>query len=326
MKSKAIAAVLALAIAGASLQGARAETSYPSKPVTVIVPFSAGGTADIFARMVADHLQKSWGGSFVVENVGGAGSILGVTRLAKAAPDGSTIGLASTSALAINPSLYGAKLSYQPDKDLIAVAQISVVPNVLVVNPDKIKARTVPDLIAYLKANPGKVSFGSAGVGTSQHLAGELFQQMTGTKMVHVPYKGSSQMLTDLLSGQIDLAFDNVPLLLPQARTGKLAMLATATPQRAAFDPSLPAIAEFLPGFEAVAWHGFFVPAGTPKPIVDKLSLEIRDFMKRAETQQKMVELGAVAVAREPGEFGSYIAAETARWKKVIDAAQIKLD
>lgn len=326
MKSKAIAAVLALAIAGASLQGARAETSYPSKPVTVIVPFSAGGTADIFARMVADHLQKSWGGSFVVENVGGAGSILGVTRLAKAAPDGSTIGLASTSALAINPSLYGAKLSYQPDKDLIAVAQISVVPNVLVVNPDKIKARTVPDLIAYLKANPGKVSFGSAGVGTSQHLAGELFQQMTGTKMVHVPYKGSSQMLTDLLSGQIDLAFDNVPLLLPQARTGKLAMLATATPQRAAFDPSLPAIAEFLPGFEAVAWHGFFVPAGTPKPIVDKLSLEIRDFMKRAETQQKMVELGAVAVAREPGEFGSYIAAETARWKKVIDTAQIKLD
>lgn len=326
MKSKAIAAVLALAIAGASLQGARAETSYPSKPVTVIVPFSAGGTADIFARMVADHLQKSWGGSFVVENVGGAGSILGVTRLAKAAPDGSTIGLASTSALAINPSLYGAKLSYQPDKDLIAVAQISVVPNVLVVNPDKIKARTVPDLIAYLKANPGKVSFGSAGVGTSQHLAGELFQQMTGTKMVHVPYKGSSQMLTDLLSGQIDLAFDNVPLLLPQARTGKLAMLATATPQRAAFDPSLPAIAEFLPGFEAVAWHGFFVPAGTPKPIVDKLSLEIRDFMKRAETQQKMAELGAVAVAREPGEFGSYIAAETARWKKVIDAAQIKLD
>ena len=147
---------------------------------------------------------------------------------------------ASTSALAINPSLYGPKLSYQPDKDLQPVVQISVVPNVLVVNPDKIKARTLPDLIAYLKANPDKVSFGSAGVGTSQHLAGELFQQMTGTKMVHVPYKGSSTMLTDLISGQIDLAFDNVPLLLPQAKDGKLALIAAATPKRASFDPESP--------------------------------------------------------------------------------------
>ena len=177
-------------------------------------------------------------------------------------------------------------------------------PNVLVVNPDKIKARTVPDLIAYLKANPDKVSFGSAGVGTSQHLAAELFQQMTGTKMVHVPYKGSSQMLTDLLSGQIDLAFDNVPLLLPQVKTGQLAMLATATPKRAAFDPELPAVAEFLPGFEAVAWHGFFVPAATPKPIVEKLSGEIRAFMQQPETVQKMAELGAAAVAVDSEPFG----------------------
>ncbi|WP_245471855.1 Bug family tripartite tricarboxylate transporter substrate binding protein [Bradyrhizobium nanningense] len=240
----------------------KAQDVYPSKQVTVIVPFAAGGTADIFARMVSNHLQTKFGKPFVVENVGGAGSILGVTRLAKSAPDGITLGLASTSALAINPSLYGPKLSYQPDKDLVPIAQISVVPNVLVVNPNKIKARTVPELIAYLKANPDKVSFGSAGVGTSQHLAGELFQQMTGTKMVHVPYKGSSQMLTDLLSGQIDLAFDNVPLLLPQVKTGQLALLATATPKRADFDPQAPAVAEFLPGFEAVAWHGFFVPAG----------------------------------------------------------------
>jgi tripartite-type tricarboxylate transporter receptor subunit TctC len=262
----------------------------------------------------------------VVENVGGAGSILGVTRLAKSAPDGITLGVASTSALAINPSLYGAKLSYQPERDLAPVAQISVVPNVLVVNPDKIKARTVPELIAYLKANPDKVSFGSAGVGTSQHLAGELFQQMTGTKMVHVPYKGSSQMITDLLSGQIDLAFDNVPLLLPHAKTGKLALIATATPKRAAFDPELPAVAEFLPGFEAVAWHGFFVPAATPKPIVEKLSAEIRAYMQQPETVAKMAELGAVAVAVDSKPFADYIASETVRWKKVIEAANIKMD
>jgi tripartite-type tricarboxylate transporter receptor subunit TctC len=304
----------------------KAEDAYPSRQVSVIVPFAAGGTADIFARMVANHLQAKLGKPLVVENVGGAGSIVGVTRLARSAPDGLTLGLASTSALAINPSLYGPKLSYQPDKDLQPVVQISVVPNVLVVNPDKIKARTVPDLIAYLKANPDKVSFGSAGVGTSQHLAGELFQQMTGTKMVHVPYKGSSTMLTDLISGQIDLAFDNVPLLLPQAKDGKLALIAAATPKRASFDPNLPTVAEYLPGFEAVAWHGFFVPAATPKPIVDKLSTEIRAFMQQPETVQKMAELGADAVALESGPFAAYIASETARWKKVIEAANIKLE
>lgn len=323
MKLKAFLTAMVLC---AAMAPAVAQDSYPSKPVTVYVPFAAGGTVDILGRMVATHLQKTWGGTFVVENVAGAGSILGVTRLARATPDGSAIGLASTSALAINPTLYGAKLSYNPEKDLIPVAQISLVPNVLVVNPDRLKVKSVPELIAYLKANPDKVSFGSAGVGTSQHLAGELFQQMTGTKMVHVPYKGSSQMLTDLLSGQIDLAFDNVPLLLPQAKTGKLVMLATATPERAAFDPSLPAIAEFLPGFEAVAWHGVFVPAGTPKPVVDKLSTEIRSYMKQPETVQKLAELGAVAVAKEPNEFAKYIALETARWKAVIEKAAIKID
>jgi tripartite-type tricarboxylate transporter receptor subunit TctC len=304
----------------------KAEEAYPSRQVSVIVPFAAGGSADIFARMVANHLQAKLAKPFVVENVGGAGSIVGVTRLARSAPDGLTLGLASTSALAINPSLYGPKLSYQPDKDLQPIMQISVVPNVLVVNPDKIKARTVPDLIAYLKANPDKVSFGSAGVGTSQHLAGELFQQMTGTKMVHVPYKGSSTMLTDLISGQIDLAFDNVPLLLPQAKDGKLALIAAATPKRASFDPNLPTVAEYLPGFEAVAWHGFFVPAATPKPIVEKLSAEIGAFMQQPETVRKMAELGADAVALPAEPFAAYVASETARWKKVIVSANIKLE
>lgn len=318
-----------LVLASAMLLAAspsKAEEAYPSRQVSVIVPFAAGGSADIFARMVANHLQVKLGKPFVVENVGGAGSIVGVTRLARSAPDGLTVGLASTSALAINPSLYGPKLSYQPGKDLQPIMQISVVPNVLVVNPDKIKARTVPDLIAYLKDNPDKVSFGSAGVGTSQHLAGELFQQMTGTRMVHVPYKGSSTMLTDLISGQIDLAFDNVPLLLPQAKDGKLALVAAATPKRASFDPNLPTVAEYLPGFEAVAWHGFFVPAATPKPIVEKLSMEIKAFMQQPETVQRMAELGADAVALEPEPFAAYIASETARWKKVIEAANIKMD
>ena len=226
IKSMLMAACVALGAVGpVHAQDAK----YPSKPITIVVPFAAGGTVDIIARMVGEHLQKL-GATVVVENMGGAGGNIGVNRVAKAAPDGYTIGLASTSPLAIAPSLYGSKLQFQPEKDLVAFTQVSIVPNVLVVNPDRIKARTVPELIAYIKANDGKVTFGSAGPGTSQHLAGELFQQMTGTKMVHVPYKGSSQMVTDLISGRIDIAFDNVPLLLPHVAGGKLALLATATP------------------------------------------------------------------------------------------------
>lgn len=301
-------------------------SSYPSRPMTMIVPFSAGGTADIFARLVGEHLHQRWGQPVVIENVGGAGSILGITRVARGTPDGYIIGLASTSGLSINPSLYGTKLSYNPAKDLVPIVQISMVPNVLVVNPDKIKARSVPDLIAYLKANPNKVSFGSAGAGTSQHLAAELFQQITETKMTHVPYRGSSQMVQDLLAGNIELAFDNVPLLLPHAAAGKLALLATATAQRAPFDPNLPALSEYLPGFEAVAWHGFIAPTGVAQEIIDKLAGEILAFMKRPQTQSKFAELGAVAVAVEPREFAAYVTSETERWKKVIDTANIRIE
>jgi tripartite-type tricarboxylate transporter receptor subunit TctC len=316
------AACLTLLAATANAQ----EASYPSGAVKVIVPFSAGGTADIFGRMVAEHLNQTWGQPFVVENVGGAGGVLGVSQLARAEPDGQTLGLASTSSLAITPSLPGANVPYRPLQDLAPIAQISTVPNVLVVNPERIGARSVQELIDHLKANPGTVTFGSAGVGTSQHLAGELFQQLTGTEMVHVPYKGSSQMMTDLVGGQIDLAFDNVPLLLPHVKAGKLVVLATATPERAAFDPSVPAVAETVPGFQAVAWHGFLAPAGTPKPVLDKLSAEIQAFMRRPETVQKFQELGAVAVATSPEAFAEHIAAETERWQGVIAKAGIKTE
>jgi tripartite-type tricarboxylate transporter receptor subunit TctC len=299
------------------------ETTYPTRSVSIIVPFSAGGTADIFARLAGTHLQQKWGQAFITENVPGAGSIIGINRVAKGAPDGSILGLGSTSGLAINPSLYGDKLSYKPEKELIPIVQVSMVPNALVVNPDKIKARSVKELIEYMKANPGKLSYGSAGIGTSQHLAAELFQQMTGTKMEHIPYRGSSAMMNDLLSGKIDLAFDNVPLLIPHAKDGKLVLLASATEKRAEFDPNLPTVAETLPGFEAVAWHGFFAPAGTPKPVIDKLSKEIIAFMNMPETQKKFRELGAVPVAVPPAEFAAYIALETERWKKVIESAKI---
>ena len=325
MKIKSILMAACVAISAVGTASAQ-DAKYPTKPITIVVPFAAGGTVDIIARMVGEHLQKKLGATVVVENMGGAGGNIGVNRVAKAQPDGYTIGLASTSPLAIAPSLYGSKLQFQPERDLVAFTQVSQVPNVLVVNPDRIKARTVPELIEYIKANPEKVTFGSSGPGTSQHLAGELFQQMTGTKMIHVPYKGSSQMVTDLISGQIDIAFDNVPLLLPHVAGGKLALLATATPKRADFDPKVPAVAEFLPGFEAVAWHGFIAPIATPKPIVDKLSSEVREFMSLPETKKKMAELGATAVAIPQDEFTKYIASETARWKVVMEKANVTMN
>ena len=301
-----------------------ASQTYPSKPVTVLVPFTAGGTADIFARMVADHLQKAWGQPFIVENVGGGGGVIALQRLVRAQPDGTTIAIASTSNLAIHPTLMGEKVSYETLRDMAPIIQVSVVPNVLVANPERIKAKTVAELAAYLKDNPDKVSFGSAGSGTTQHLAGELFQQSTATRMTHVPYKGSSQMLPDLLGGRIDIAFDNAPLLLPHVKTGKLVALATATPERVPFDPNLPTVAETVSGFQAVAWHGFVAPKATPKEIVEKLAREIRSFMQRPETQQRFGELGALAVATSPEEFAGLIASETERWKKVIGAANIK--
>lgn len=312
-------------ISAASLAAPALAQSYPNRPITMIVPFSAGGTADIFGRMIAEHLHKTLGQPVVVENVGGAGSILGITRIARGTPDGTIIGLASTSGLSINPSLYGPRLAYKPAQDLIPVVQVSSVPNVLAVNPDKIKARTVPDLIAYLKANPDAVSFGSAGVGTSQHLAAELFKQMTGTRMTHVPYRGSSQMVQDLITGNVQLTFDNVPLLIPQAASGKVALIATATPQRAAFDPNVPAVAEHLPGFEAVAWHGLVAPAGTPAAIIETLAREVQALMRADATKQKFAELGAVAVSLGPQDFAAYIASETQRWSRVVEAANIRL-
>lgn len=302
-----------------------AQGAWPNGPIRMIVPFAAGGTADIFARFVAEHLRTALGKPVVVENVGGAGGMVGITQLARANADGYTIGLASTSALAINPTLSKATITYKVE-DLAPISQIATVPNVLAVNPGKIGAKTVPELIAYLKSKPDTVTYGSSGVGTSQHLAAELFQQMAGVSMIHVPYRGSSQMVPDLLSGAVELTFDNVPLILPYAKEGKLRFLATATPERAEFDASLPAVSEFLPGFEATAWHGFLAPAKTPRPIVEQLANAIKALMEQPATKTRFAELGATAVATGPDEFATKIEVETKRWKGVIESRGIKLE
>lgn len=322
MKFMSIVASACLALVTAP---AMAKDEWPTDTVRIIVPFTAGGTTDIFARVIADHLQKAFGKPFIIENVPGAGSVNGIAQVARAKPDGLTIGIASTSGLAINPLMRPDQVPYKPLKDLIPVTMFDKVPNVLVVNQNKLPVKSLPDLIDYLKKNPGKVPYGSSGVGTSQHLAAELFQQMTGTKITHVPYPGSARMVTDMIGGQVAMAFDNVPLLLPHVQAGKLTLLATATAKRADFDKNVPAVAEILPGFEAVAWHGFVVPAGTPDEIVQKLAAEVQVCMKKPETIKKFSEAGAEAVATSPKEFADYIASEMNKWKIVIDEAGLKV-
>lgn len=327
MLNKLLAAVAALALALPIAQPSRAaDGDWPQRPITLLVPFTAGGTVDIFARMIGNHLNAVIGQPIVAENVGGGGGTLALGRLARSDADGATIAIASTSNLSIHPKLLADRVKYETLRDFAPITQISVVPNLLVVNPERIKARTVKELIDYLKANPDKVSFGSAGVGTTQHLAGELFQQLTGVKMNHVPYKGSSQMLPDLISGQIDLAFDNAPLLMPQIKEGKLVALGTATKERIAALPDAPAIAETVPGFEAVAWHGFVAPAKTPKALVDKYAAEINAFMEKPETQKKFAEVGAIPMHTSPDAFAKVIGDEAARWSKVIETAGVKAE
>jgi tripartite-type tricarboxylate transporter receptor subunit TctC len=303
-----------------------AQADYPSHLVNVVCTFPAGGAADVFTRMVAEHLQASLGKPFVVENQAGGGGVIGMTRVARSTPDGYTLAFSSTGPVAVNETFYGDKLSYHVLKDFMPVYQFTITPNVLVVNPQKLPGiKTVSDLIAYMKANPGKLSYGSAGIGTSQHLAAEFLQQMTGTKMTHIPYRGTSLMLTDLLGGQIELGFENTGPVIPHIKSGALVALGFATPKRLDLDPNLPTIAETLPGFEATAWHGMLAPIATPAPIVEKLANEIKVLANKPATIAKLFELGAVAqLNSSPKAFGDFIADETQRWKKVIETAGIK--
>jgi tripartite-type tricarboxylate transporter receptor subunit TctC len=316
-------------IAGAtalSRASAFAQADYPAHNVTIVCPFPPGGAADVFTRMVAEHLQATWGKSFVVENQPGGGGIIGMTRVARSQPDGHTLVLSSTGPLAVNETLYGEKLAYHTLRDFMPLYQLTITPNVLVVNPSRLPGiKTVSDLVAHLKANPGKLSFGSAGIGTSQHLAGEYIQQVTGTKMTHIPYRGTSLMLTDLLGGQIELAFENTGPALPHIKSGALVALGFATPKRLDLDPNLPTIAETLPGFEATAWHGFLAPVATPAAVVEKLTKEIKVFANKPATIAKCAELGAVCQTdSSPQAFAKFIAEETVKWKKVIETAGIK--
>jgi len=298
---------------------------YPTKPIRIVVPFPAGGTTDVLARAAAQKLTESLGQPVVVDNRPGAGGNIGAELVAKSAPDGYTLLMGTVGTHAINPSLYP-KMPYDHVRDFAPIILVAGVPNVLVVNPS-LPVNSVQELIAYAKANPGKLNFASSGNGTSIHLSAELFKTMAGVQMTHVPYKGSAPALQDLVGGQVQLMFDNLPSSLALIKAGKLKALAVTSKTRAPALPEVPTMAESgLPGFEASSWFGLLGPAGTPQPAITKVNAEIAKWLATPEAKEKLIAQGANVAGGTPEDFARHIAAETAKWQKVVKDSGAKID
>ena len=294
--------------------------SYPTRPMRIVVGFASGSSSDILTRVIGQWLSDRLGQPFVVENRGGAGGTLGAEAVVHAAPDGYTL-LACGSADAVNATMYD-KLSYNFIRDIAPVASISRGPLVLVVHPS-FPAKTVPEFIAYTKANPGKVAFGSAGVGTVAHMGGELFMAMAGVNMVHVPYRGLAPALTDLLSGQVQAIFSTTPPAIAHIGAGKLRALAVTSAMRSEALPGLPTIGDFLPGYEATLLQGLGAPRNTPSEVIEKLNKEITAAIADPGIKGRLADLGNDPVAMTPTDFGKVLADETEKWGKVIRTANI---
>jgi tripartite-type tricarboxylate transporter receptor subunit TctC len=297
--------------------------AYPARPVRIVVGFPAGGTGDINARLIGQWLSERLGQPFVVENRPGAAGNIAAEAVVRSPADGYTL-LLLVATNTVNASLFD-KLSFNLVRDIAPVAGLSRSPLVLEVNP-AVSVNAVPEFVAYLKANPGKLSLASYGTGTISHLAGELFKMMAGVQMLHVPYRGSSPMLTDLLAGQVQAAFDNLPASIGHIRADKLRPLAVTTALRSETLPNIPTVSEFLPGFEASAWSVFGVPKNTPAEIVDRLNKEINASLSDPKIKARLADLGATALEGSPADFAKLIADETEKWAKVIRAANIKAE
>jgi tripartite-type tricarboxylate transporter receptor subunit TctC len=301
-----------------------AEAAWPARPVTIVVPFAAGGSADLIGRLLAQHLQQAFGTPFVVENRGGAGGSIGAGVVAKAAGDGYTLLIGTVSTHAINPALY-AHLPFDVAKDFVPISLLVRLPNLLTVNND-VPARTVPELIAWLKANDGKVAFGSSGNGTSSHLAAVMFQLATGTHMTHVPFRSTTDEMTSMIGGNIQLAIDSMTSIWPLAKGGQVRALAVSTPQRVAAAPDLPTIAETVPGYEATGWQGLYAPAGTPRPIIDEIARAVKRILSDPQVVQTLASVGGEPAPMTPDEFSAYTGAERAKWAKVVKAAGVRIE
>jgi tripartite-type tricarboxylate transporter receptor subunit TctC len=306
----------------AALRGARADT-YPARPIRLVVGFAPGGGNDITARLMAQWLSEHLGQPLVIENRPGAGTNVATEAVVNATPDGYTILFVSPTA-AINATLYE-KLNFNFIRDLTPIAGIMSIPNVMVVNPS-VPAKTVPEFIAYAKANPGKVNVASPGVGTSVHLAAELFKMMTGVDMVHVAYKGSAPSLTDLLGGQVQVSFATMPASIEFIRSGRLRALAVTTATRSPVLPDVPTVGEFVPGYEVSTWYGLCARAGTPAEAIAKINNEINAALADPTMKVRLADLGGIPIAGSPGDFGKLIADETEKWAKVIRRAGIRAE
>jgi tripartite-type tricarboxylate transporter receptor subunit TctC len=313
----AIGAAL-LAVGPAFAQG------YPEQGIKIVVGFPPGVAPDITARLLADKFGEAWGKPVVVENVTGAGSNIATDRVAKAAPDGYTLLMGGNAALVISPSLYD-RLPYDPVRDFAPISQVFVAANLLVVHPD-VPAKTLPDLVALARAQPGKLTYGHAGIGTSQHLAAELFKYMARIDIQPVAYRGTTAVLPDLIAGRLTMSFANILNALPLWREGKLTAFAVTSRERSAAAPDMPTMAELgYPGFEAVPWFGLMAPAGTPRVVIDKIHRETARALAQADFRRRMAELGVDLIGNTPTEFAAVIKAEIPQWAAVIKGAGIKV-
>jgi tripartite-type tricarboxylate transporter receptor subunit TctC len=288
-----------------------------------ILGFAPGGTTDAVSRPIVQHMSENLGQPFIIETRPGAGSNLGTEQVARAEPDGYTL-MADSVSNAINPTLYK-KLNYDQLKDLVPVASIDVVPNVMDINVD-VPAKTVPEFIAYAKANPGKISMGSGGIGSSPHVAGELFKMMTGVDMLHVPYRGVAPATTDLLGGRIQVLFDTLPAAMANIKAGKIRALAVTSKQRSPALPDVPAMNEFVPGYEADSFHGISAPKGTPREIVEKLNQAVNASLGDPKIKERIAQLGGEVLVGTPDDYGRYLKGEIARWGKVIEFSGAKAE
>ena len=312
---------LALAIAPL----AHAQDDYPNRTVRIIVPFAPGGSTDVVARILADKLGTDLKQSFVVENRAGAGGNIGADAVAKASPDGYTLLMGTTGVLAINKYLYK-EMPFDPERDLAPVSYTSLITNILVVNP-QVPAKTVSELVALARAKPGSLTFASSGAGSSTHLSAELFKSMAGVDILHVPYKGSSQAITDLMGGQVTMLFDNAPSSIPFVEQGKLRALAVTSTKRLPNLPDVPTLDEAgVKGYESLSWSGIMAPAGTPKRVIDKLNAAIEKILRDPDVKQRFASLGVDPVGGPPEAFSRHIRAESEKWARVVKTANITLN
>jgi tripartite-type tricarboxylate transporter receptor subunit TctC len=323
MKRRTFLAGVAAAAVGPAAR-TRGEEAWPQRAVTLVVPFGAGGSADLVARIFAQGLQAKYGISVVIENKGGAGGTIGTGMVAKAAPDGYTLVLGTLSTHAINPSIY-AKLPYDAERDFAPISPLVRFPNLLVINP-KLPVRTVADFVAYLKANDGKLNFGSAGNGTSSHLCAVMLMRAVGVSMAHIPFRGSSDEMNALIGGHIDFAFDSMTTLWPLAQSGEVRPLAVSSPQRSAVAPDVPAIGETIAGFDATGWQGVFAPAGTPRDIVVRLAQNVKEIFTQPDILASLRNVGGDPLPMMPDEFARFVVVERVKWAKVAKASGVRIE